>query len=176
VVRLFIGDNKMVVYTKGRIPTSNREYYCSKDAPYSDVPMVVLINHGSASGSEIVAGALQDHKRAFVMGSQSFGKASVQTVVPLSGGCGIRLTTAKYYTPLGRGIHRDEKTKKGGIDPDSVIDIKPEVEAKLQQQEMITYPPGEEPAEEEKKERVEDVVLERATELLKARETFIRIK
>jgi carboxyl-terminal processing protease len=176
VVRFFIGENKLIVYTKGRAPNSSREYFALKDAPYSDVPMVVLINHGSASGSEIVAGALQDHKRAFIVGSQTFGKASVQTVVPLSDGCGIRLTTAKYYTPAGRCIHRDEKTKKGGIDPDSKIEISPEIEVKLQQQEQTIYPPGKELSEEEKEKIVKDVVLERAVELLKAREIMIQVK
>lgn len=176
VVRFFIGENKLIVYTKGRAPNSNREYYASGDAPYKSLPMVVLTNHGSASGSEIVAGALQDHKRAFIIGSQTFGKASVQTVVPLSEDCGIRLTTAKYYTPLGRCIHRDEKTKKGGIDPDSAIEVSPETEAKLQQQDQTIYPSGKVPPPEVKDKMVKDVVLDRAVELLKARDIMIQVK
>jgi carboxyl-terminal processing protease len=176
VVKLFIGENKLIVYTKGRAPNSSREYFADQNAPYGKLPVVVLINHGSASGSEIVAGALQDHKRAFLLGAQTFGKASVQTVIPLSDGCGMKITTAKYYTPSGRSIHRDEKTKKGGIDPDSKIDVAPEVEAKLQQQEDTVYPQGKEIPEEVKAKLVKDVVLERAIELIKAREILLQNK
>lgn len=171
VVNLFLGNKKMIVYTKGRIPQSNREYYSNQSALYQDIPLVVLINPGSASGSEIVAGALQDHKRALIIGMRSFGKASVQTVIPLDKGAGLRLTTAKYYTPAGRLIQRDEKGKTGGIDPDIKIEVTPEIETKLRQQEEKIYPPGKEPVAA-KKDEVEDVVLSRAIEYLKVREIF----
>jgi len=174
VVKLFIGDEKIIVYTKGRIPESVRYYYANKKAPFSDLPMIVLVNRGSASGSEIVAGALQDHKRALIIGSRTFGKASVQTVIPLENGCGLRLTTAKYYTPAGRLIQY-EKDKKGGIEPDITIDVKPEIEAKLIMQEEIVYPEGKEPPEKQK-EKVEDVVLSRAIEFLKVKEIFSKIQ
>src|SRR5207302_10701080 len=98
---------------------------------YASVPLIVLINEGSASGSEIVAGALQDHKRAVIMGLRSYGKASVQSVIPLSDGSGLRLTVARYYTPLGRSIHRHAKAKTGGTTPDIVVPVPREVEAQL---------------------------------------------
>jgi len=175
VVKLFIDNNKLIVYTQGRNPGSRKDYTAGEKAPYSDIPMVVLINHGSASGSEIVAGALQDHKRSLIMGTTSFGKASVQSVLPLVNDCGLKLTTARYYTPAGRSIHRDEKTGKGGIAPNIEINVSREVEAKLQVQEELTYPPGKEPSPA-KKEEVKDVVLDRAVDLLKAYDIFTQHK
>lgn len=131
----FLQPNVMVVSTKGRVPSSNREYYAKPSdymrgflsggpsdslaniAPWSKtVPMVVLVNVGSASASEIVAGALQDHKRAKVMGNRTFGKGSVQSVLPLSEDTGIKLTTARYYTPSGRSI------QVTGVEPDIEVD------------------------------------------------------
>ncbi|MEW6040355.1 MAG: S41 family peptidase [Elusimicrobiota bacterium] len=172
ISKFFLGDEKMIVYTKGKTPQSNREYHAAKSAKYPDVPVVVLINRGSASGSEIVAGALQDHKRAVVIGSRTFGKASVQSVLPLSGGSALKLTTAKYYTPSGRLIQVDTETKKGGIEPDIKIEVTPETEAKLIAQQEVYYPPGQEQPKAAKEEKVTDEVLERAVSLLKAREIF----
>jgi carboxyl-terminal processing protease len=187
VAEFFIGDEKMIVYTRGRTPQSSREYKATKKARWGSVPMVVLINHGSASGSEIVAGALQDHRRAVIVGSRSFGKASVQSVLPLPGNCALKLTTAKYYTPSGRLIQVDTETKKGGIEPDIGIEVKPEIEAKLMAQQEQYYPPEKEPAplrgttpseiaKPVKEEKVTDEVLERAVSLLKAREIFLQEK
>ena len=82
---------------------------------------------------------MQDYHRAVIMGAETFGKGSVQSVIPLADGSGLRLTTAKYYTPSGRTFHRDEKTGKGGITPDIVIDVPREVEVKLQAQEEEIY-------------------------------------
>lgn len=176
ITRMFLAEEKMIVYTRGRIPRSHMEYRADKIAPWSDIPMAVLINRGSASGSEIVAGALQDHKRAVVVGSRTFGKASVQTILPLQDGCALKLTTAKYYTPTGRLIQVDTETKKGGIEPDIKVDVSPEAEAKIQAQEEILYPDGKEPKDVAKDERPVDEILHRATELLKARDILLQLK
>ncbi|WP_459866708.1 S41 family peptidase [Halomonas shantousis] len=111
VADLFI-DSGLIVYTEGRLPDSDMQFSATPGSAASDVPMVVLINGGSASAAEIVAGALQDHRRAVVMGTDSFGKGSVQQVLPLGNGDGLKLTTALYYTPDGRSIQAQ------GIDPD----------------------------------------------------------
>ena len=101
---------------RGRDPENNQVYNATPNDMLNGAPLVVLINGGSASASEIVAGALQDQKRGIIMGSKSFGKGSVQTVVPLGNNTAIKLTTARYYTPSGRSIQAT------GIDPDIVLD------------------------------------------------------
>ncbi len=176
VTKSFIDAGKLIVYTEGR--RSDRvEYRADVRGPYAEMPMVVLVNGGSASGSEIVAGALQDHHRALIMGTTTFGKASVQSVIPLSDGSGLRLTTAKYYTPAGRGIHRDEKTGKGGIPPDIMVEVPRESEIKLRRQQEEIYAKDQSPKSVVKKEeQVEDTALRRATEILKARFIFSNIK
>ena len=105
----------LIVYTKGRIANSELRFSADPEDASNGVPLVVLINGGSASASEIVAGALQDHKRAVLMGTDSFGKGSVQTVLPLNNERGLKLTTALYYTPNGRSIQAQ------GIVPDIVV-------------------------------------------------------
>lgn len=112
----FVPEGEMIVYTEGREKDSKMQFTAKKGGKEPNYPIVVLINGGSASASEIVAGALQDHKRAIVMGTQSFGKGSVQTIIPLSDESGLRLTTARYYTPKGRSIQAK------GITPDIVVE------------------------------------------------------
>ena len=112
----FVPDGKMIVYTEGREKDSNMQFKAQKMGKEPNYPIIVVVNGGSASASEIVAGALQDHKRALILGTQSFGKGSVQTIIPLSDDSGLRLTTARYYTPNGRSIQAK------GITPDIAVE------------------------------------------------------
>ena len=109
-------NHGMIVYTKGRIPDSQLDFKASPPDYLNGAPMVVLVNSGSASASEIVAGALQDHKRAVIMGTKTFGKGSVQTILPMTNHGALKLTTARYYTPSGRSIQAE------GIVPNIVLD------------------------------------------------------
>ena len=108
-------DKGLIVYTEGRIDDSRLSFNAKPADLLDNAPIVVLVNAGSASASEIVAGALQDHKRGIIMGQKTFGKGSVQTVLPISNDAALKLTTARYYTPSGRSI------QVSGIEPDVVV-------------------------------------------------------
>ncbi|MDR1943041.1 MAG: S41 family peptidase [Endomicrobium sp.] len=164
IISLFIEDTKLVLTTKGRKEETKREYYTNGKADFADIPFVVLINRGSASASEIVSGALQDFRRSLIIGSNTFGKGSVQTVIPLPDGTALRLTIAKYYLPSGRPInHSNEKNAKNGITPDIDIPITIEEEIKLYAQSDILFSKN----KDEKKNIIEDKALNKALEIIK---------
>jgi carboxyl-terminal processing protease len=133
VSELFLDKDKLIVYTKGRLSNSNRKYYSSNRHVHSGYPVVVMVNGNSASASEIFAGAMQDWDQALVVGQTSFGKGTVQTVFQLSDTEAVKLTTAKYYTPSGRSIHKDDRPhdgdenvtamNDGGMDVDDTSDL-----------------------------------------------------
>jgi len=169
-------DSGLIVYTKGRTPGQDIKFEAKPGDTHPSYMIIVLVNGGSASASEIVAGALQDHKRAVVLGTQTFGKGSVQTIIPLSDGAALRLTTSKYYTPSGRSIQAK------GIEPDIIVGepvrehikekdlerhleaetVKPEKEKKIKVEEKV---PGKVTGE---KEEAEDIQLKRALDYLKS--------
>jgi carboxyl-terminal processing protease len=174
VTSRFLPPGKLVVYIKGR-KGERTEYHTEEGGPTYDIPMIVLVNEGSASASEIVAGALKDWNRAVTLGVKTFGKGSVQSVISLSDGSGLRLTTALYYTPKGTSIQAT------GIVPDIVVKLETkekvkghpvirekDLERHIKNNEDIE---GEEPKEPElmpvEVEEKEDTQLQRAIDLLK---------
>lgn len=130
-------DKGLIVYTEGRVTDSKLKFNASTGDLLRGAPIVVLINGGSASASEIVAGALQDHKRAVIMGTKSFGKGSVQTIVPVSNGAALKITTARYYTPNGRSI------QASGIEPDIITEeakvTKSEASDRLREADLLRH-------------------------------------
>ncbi len=118
VADVFLPKGAKIVYTRGRTPSSGQDYYAPGDGRHFESPLIVLVNRGSASASEIVAGAIQDHDRGLVVGQRSWGKGLVQSVYTLPYGAGLALTTAKYYTPSGRWIQRDYSDLLAYVNPE----------------------------------------------------------
>ncbi|MDY0095936.1 MAG: S41 family peptidase [Candidatus Vecturithrix sp.] len=168
----FLEKGKLIVYTEGRKKNQDMRFIAHQEFTHPNYPMAVLVNHGSASASEIVAGALQANSRAVIIGTQTYGKGSVQSVIPLSDNSGLRLTTALYYTPDGQSIH--EK----GIAPDIVITPEPTKEPEetqqdvsqdgtLPQEEGESIPEEKSPEEEVDQMLQQDVQLQRAVDVLR---------
>ena len=166
ICSLFIKEDSLVVSTKCKDKTLEQYYYTQKKPDFPEIPVVVLINRGSASASEIVTGTLQDYKRALIIGSNSFGKGTVQTIMPLSDGSALRLTIAKYCLPSGKMIsHSDnKKDKKNGVTPDIYVEVSPETEGKLYMQAETEN----NQKNKDKKEEIKDDVLETAIKIIKA--------
>jgi carboxyl-terminal processing protease len=162
VCDIFLPRGQLIVSTEGRSPrTKSEQYKATGKDEFPNVNIVILVNNGSASASEIVSGCLQDLGRAFIMGEQTFGKGSVQSILPQPDGSALRLTTAKYYTPSHKVIHEH------GITPDAVIPTTPEEEEALA---IKRLPGGAEGLDDTIRERVKnihDIQLERAQDFLK---------
>ena len=170
VTQNFVEKGKLIVSTKGRKSSQEMQFLSQESSPVLDLPVIVLINEGSASGSEIVAAALQDYKRAIILGTKSFGKGSVQSVIPLKDGSALRLTTSKYFTPLGHEIHGL------GVVPDIAVEeakIEPlaesqEISAKAQEVFQGLEEKKDEPRQEKVQDFKSDNQLMRAVDILKA--------
>lgn len=174
VTEQFIPSGKLVVSIKNR-QGKREEYHANAGNPLTDIPIIVLVNAGSASGSEILAGALQDWGRAVVIGTQTFGKGSVQTILPLSDGSGLRLTTAKYFTPDDRSIHGvgitpSIKVKGTPVLPHPAVESPDESKSSSAAEEK----PDDEKTQEEREQELidKDVQLQKAIELLKTWNVF----
>ncbi len=161
VSQKFLKSREIVVSTRGRTARDDQVYRAGGRERLVDIPMVVLVNGGSASASEIVAGALQDHHRAVLIGEKTFGKGSVQSVLEMGDEAALRLTTARYYTPSDRMIHEQ------GIEPDIVIPMSPEDWRLLMLKRAREENPIDDAGATKEEQHVRDVQLERAVSVLK---------
>jgi len=179
-------DSGLIVSVEGRKEDQKMKFYAHPDGNLSRYPLVVLVNGGSASGAEIVAGAIQDHGRGILLGTQTFGKGSVQTIIPLKDGSGLRLTTARYYTPNGRSIQAKGIVPDFIVKPSRTEEEKEGVAPRLPSEKdlerhLIDVEKGvpkekEKPKKEEGKEKKPvDNQLDRALELLKSWDVFKNI-
>jgi carboxyl-terminal processing protease len=160
----FVPAGKLIVSTEGRNPAQKSVYRSDGGKKQGNYPLVLLVNAGSASGSEIVAGALQDLHRAVLVGETTFGKGSVQSIIQLRDGSALRLTTAKYYTPSHKVIHEH------GVTPDIIVPISEEDERKLLEQRVRASLPADETAE--KVTPIADTQLDRAIDVIKGVKLF----
>jgi carboxyl-terminal processing protease len=158
----FLETNELIVYIEGRKKSERQNFHSDTGAKVLEIPIAILVNDSSASAAEIVAGCLQDYKRAVLIGERTFGKGSVQSVIPMSNQSAVRLTTAKYYTPSERVIHGN------GIEPDIIVDINPSTANTLYYQ-SLAYPGIVKP---NVKGSIKDLQLERAIEILKGIRLF----
>lgn len=169
ISEMFLPPDKIVVSTKGRVRSQNTVYKSDNSKPYLNFPLIVLVNEGSASASEIVAGAIKDNKRGIIAGAKTFGKGSVQTVIPLADNSALRLTTAEYFTPNGTAINNV------GIIPDVVVSNQRDAEKKTDEgkpredeEDIFERPELKGPSQEEEINPGQyDVQLERAVDLIK---------
>ena len=168
-------DSGLIVSTKGRDESQNMEISAQRNEKPRNYPIIVLVNGGSASASEIVAGALQDNKRALVLGTKTFGKGSVQTILPLSDGSGLRLTTAKYYTPSGKSI------QLSGIMPDIKVEFEPPVEKQekekrrfLREEDLKGHIPNETGEVPDQKKNGEDEETDERVKILLEKDNQVR--
>jgi len=166
---LFLSSTQVIVSTRGRIKHQNKEYRSKSDTPAYEFPLVLLVNGASASASEIVCGAIKDNRRGIIIGSKTFGKGSVQTVIPVgNNNCALRLTTAKYYTPSGVCIHGT------GIYPNIEVKITIEEELKLIEKRLSSFRNFDmEQASEAEQKRHKELILFKDEQLMRAVDLLI---